>query len=389
MLFKKRKSNQSGPATPSPPKMKKSRSARDLFHKLSKTPKPTPPSSSSTAAAAIHDPIPLTPKQQTVEEVLLTNIINGRTPRPAPPPPTRSALPYSINDFRQSFLPRSSRNMRPRILDFEIDSLATSTPRGSNFLRRDGVSEYTTDSIFDFAYKSENFHDAGDFIDDKAKDDVLQEEEEEEVDDEEEDDDDFMDLDDYKAASDSYSITDTNIQIFKKYNHERKSQQLQETNTDTSLIDNLLNDYEFDQTVEEVKQVKQVKENKDNLDQAGLESNDEYIKNLEMILIQEKQNYKIKQQQREIKHLQTLLDFQNDLNQHLLKRLNIKDNHSHHHHHHHSRDQRLLPPFHVMRRSNSQKEDQDENISLVSSDSFIMSEQFTSSRSTSIEQLRT
>ena len=197
-----------------------------------------------------------------------------------------------------------------------------------------------------------------------------------------------MDLDDYKAASDSYSITDTNIQIFKKYNHERKSQQLQETNTDTSLIDNLLNDYEFDQTVEEVKQVKQVKENKDNLDQAGLESNDEYIKNLEMILIQEKQNYKIKQQQREIKHLQTLLDFQNDLNQHLLKRLNIKDNHSHHHHHHHSRDQRLLPPFHVMR-SNSQKEDQDENISLVSSDSFIMSEQFTSSRSTSIEQLRT
>ncbi|KAK6874717.1 hypothetical protein K6H10_004454 [Candida tropicalis] len=342
MLFKKRKSNQSGPATPSPPKMKKSRSARDLFHKLSKTPKLTPPSSSSTAAAAIHDPIPLTPKQQTVEEVLLTNIINGRTPRPAPPPPTRSALPYSINDFRQSFSPRSSRNMRPRILDFEIDSLATSTPRGSNFLRRDGVSEYTTDSIFDFAYKSENFHDAGDFIDDKAKDDVLQEEEEEEVDDEEEEDDDFMDLDDYKAASDSYSITDTNIQIFKKYNHERKSQQLQETNTDTK-----------------------------------------------MILIQEKQNYKIKQQQREIKHLQTLLDFQNDLNQHLLKRLNIKDNHSHHHHHHHSRDQRLLPPFHVMRRSNSQKEDQDENISLVSSDSFIMSEQFTSSRSTSIEQLRT
>ncbi|RCK55835.1 hypothetical protein Cantr_05882 [Candida viswanathii] len=232
---------------------------------------------------------------------------------------------------------------------------------------RDRHSEDTTDSIFDIVDKTGSHHNEEE-----------EEEEEEGIDvNEDDEDDEFMFFDELKA--DSYSITETNIQIFKKYSHDRKSQQLQKTTTTNgnaevnTIIDNFLNDYEQDLDVEEEEE----EEEGEMVDQAGLDNNEE-IKKLEMLLIQEKQNYLIKQQQREIRHLQELLNAQNDLNKKLMRQLHRDDQ---------KVQKKLLPPFTVMRRRNSENEDQEDNVSIVSNDSFIMSEHLISSRSTSLEQV--
>lgn len=362
MLFKKRKSNQESPSSSiSSAKTKKSKSARNFFLKLSNTPK-------SNNKPIITSSTPIT-KRDTIEDALLTNILH---------PPAIFQYSPSHEDEPAKSSSSSSPNhlVLPRILEFEIDTIETSTPRGS---KKSNYNQDTTDSIFDINENSitpDNYNEYE--YDDKSTNNIQYkdelEEAEDEAEEEEDDDDEFFFFDDFKGV-DSYSITETNIQIFKKYNHEGKFPDESKIFNDsyTNPIDNLLIDYE-----QEEKDNVEDEDDHDEEDQAGLESDSSFeIDNLEMLLIHEKQTYLIKQQEREIKYLQSLLNYQNNL----INQFN----------HHKQTNQKLLPPFHV--NSHREKNQDDDKLSLISSnynddeDSFIMSGHLISSRSTSIDQV--
>ncbi|CAI5759262.1 unnamed protein product [Candida verbasci] len=112
----------------------------------------------------------------------------------------------------------------------------------------------------------------------------------------------------------SISLTEAQIQIFQKYNNAKTIR----------LVENILSDYEG----EEEREKSEVEEKKSESE------NDEFdIQKLEMMLMNEKNSYLLKRQQREINHLNKLLSYQ----QGIITKLS-KD-------HPNAKNQKLLPPF--------------------------------------------
>lgn len=322
MFFKKRSKNcQQSPMTPTPITIKKSKGARDFFLKLA-------------------SPLNYKPQQLEIDQTPITPISQVfRTPALSDikPPPAPAQYNLTADDIPQLILtPRISLLMHPKILEFEIDSFEqTSTPiRGETRKRRNAYesesikhrSDDSVDSIFDNAYNSD-VEDLGYYLKQVSGS--------------------ISRPGSFSDKESSIFLTQADIEIFTKHdisNPKPPSDTFMESFLD--VYEDQINEHTTNQQqlvdLEELQS-----EEEDNLslnNQAGLEINDE-IYQLELMLIKEKHNYMMKKQQRQIKHLQKLLNYQSQINQQLVNQMLVNNNNNNNYNNNSDNSDKLLPPF--------------------------------------------